>query len=133
MVAKFIARLIGFTELSIGIVTILGLTLSSLLHLSTKSPVVFVFVLISAIISASIGMGLLRCLHWARMSLIFFSGYIVLTKLVLFWGLIKLNGEMATLIPTDLKNLISVLYHTFIILFFNLRIVKERFCAKLSR
>jgi len=129
MTAK-ITRLIAFMELSIGSITIAGLTLSGLLHLSSKSPAVFTFVFISSLISLLIGSGLWNYRYWARILILFFSGYIIITKLLLFSGLIKLNGELITFIPEGLKDLISIFYHSFVFLFFNLRPVKERFCAR---
>ncbi len=119
--------LIAYVELSIGLITLFGLATYEFFHLSTKSPAVAAFVIVSNLISASLGIGLLNYRRWARALLLFFSGYVILTKLFLFLGLIKLNGEIVLFIPTGLKNTISIFYHVFIIIFLNLPSVKKLF------
>jgi hypothetical protein len=130
MIAKKIIRTIAITELAIGASTILGLVVSTIFFSSKKSPNVFMFVLMSATASSLIGIGLLRHKHWARMVLVFFSGYIVLTKILIFADLLHFNGEIITLIPASLKNYISIAYHCFVVLFFTRRTTKTHFAAK---
>ena len=125
--SKKIINLIAFVEVAIGLVTITGLAVSLALSLSTKSPNVFIFVLISATISCAIGLGLFGRRGWARSALVFFSGYIVITKLMLFAGILKLNGQMVTVIPDIIKNTVSFIYHGFMVVFFTRSAVKEYF------
>lgn len=120
-------RIIALIELAIGTITIFGLTGSALFCLSKKPPHVFIFVLVCAIISSVIGMGLVKYKEWARVLLVFFSGYIILTKVLIFLDLMHFNGEMMTLVPVGIKNLISITYHGFILLFFTRTAAKKHF------
>ena len=115
---KRITRIIAFIEISIAIFTILGLALSEPLSLSKKSPNVFIFVLLSSIVSGVLGIGLFKDKNWAKTLLVFFSGYVILTKILIFSNLVHFNGEIITFIPTSLKNDISIAYHIFVVLFF---------------
>ena len=116
-------KIIAFIEIIIGISTILGL----LLFISRKPLNVFIFVLISAIISIGIGWGLLTFGNWARILLIFFSGYIILTKILMFMGLLYFNGEIISFISISLKNLISILYHAIVMIILNQKTIKGNF------
>ncbi|MCX5680489.1 MAG: hypothetical protein NTZ95_07625 [Candidatus Omnitrophica bacterium] len=119
--------IIAVIELLIGASTVLGVTTTYLLHLSEKSPTVFIFVLSSAIASTAIGLGLLKHKKWARTLLVFFSGYIVITKVLIFSGLMNFNGEIITFISAGLKNYISIVYHICVVLFFTQHKVKKQF------
>lgn len=127
MSLKGVIRIIAVTELLIGASTFLGVTGTYLFHLSKKSPAVFIFILLSAMVSGAIGLGLLAYKKWAMSSLIFFSGYIIITKVLIFAGLMHFNGEIITFIPTELKNYISVAYHICIALFLTRHKVREQF------
>ena len=122
-----IIALIAFVELAIGISTIIGLLTSASLHLSKKPANVFIFVILSAMISTAIGIGLFKCREWARTAIVFFSGYIILTKVLVFAGLMHFNGEIIAFIPTDLKNYISIAYHAFLFIFFSRKSAKIHF------
>ena len=120
-------KTIAFIELLIGVSTILGLAGSSLFGLPGKPANVFIFVLLSAITSATIGAGLLAHKQWARTLLVFFSGYIIITKILIFSDLLHFSGEMITFVSAGVKNLISVGYHSFVIVFFARRDVRVYF------
>ncbi len=120
-------RVIAVIELLIGVFTLTGVMTTHLLHLSKKSPAVFIFVLLASVASAAIGFGLLKYKKWSRTLLIFFSGYIVITKVMIFTGLMSFNGEIITFISAGLKNYISIVYHLCVVLFFTQRKVKEQF------
>jgi len=124
---KKIIRAIAFIEISIGAITMVSLVTYLLFSASEKPVSVFIFVLISSMISISIGYGFFHHKEWARKTILFFSGYIVLTKILIFSGLLHFNGEVMTFIPTSLKDFISFIYHIFIIFFFNNSIVKRSF------
>lgn len=112
-----IVKAIAAIEVAIGASTLFGVIAACLMHLSKKSPTVLVFVLAPAAISISIGVGLFRRRAWAANLLIFFSGYIVLTKALVFAGFISFNGEILELIPSGLKNWVSFAYHAFVMAF----------------
>ncbi|MCX5678963.1 MAG: hypothetical protein NTY76_07675 [Candidatus Omnitrophica bacterium] len=126
MIKKLI-RTIAVIELSIGAFTICGITIYGLLAISRKPLNVFIFVFLAGVASSVIGMGLFNYKHWARNLLIFFSGYIILIKIMIFADLLHLNGEIMTFPPASLKNYISIAYHGFIVLFLTRQTVKECF------
>ena len=133
MSKKIIVRLIAFVELLIGLSTLFGLIKYSLLLVSKKPINVFVFVLLSSAISTVIGLGLINYREWARNLLVFFSGYVILTKILILSGLLRFSGEIITVIPATLKNCISILYHSFVIIFFNQRVIKKYFSKNESK
>jgi len=127
MKTKIIVKALGLIELFIGLVTITSLLTYSILSLSKKPLNVFIFVLTSSITSIILGCGLWRMRGWARSLLLFFSGYIVLTKFLMFAGLLRFNGEIITFVPYSVKNTISVAYHILIMLFLSLQATKGYF------
>lgn len=108
---KNIIKLIAAIEVAIGLITVFGVIISTLSGASHKPLNVFIFVLLSSMASTTIGIGLFKHKHWSRMILVFFSGYIIFTKFLIFTNLMHFNGEIITFIPTDYKNYISILYH----------------------
>ena len=113
---KIIVKVTACLELLIGSVTLISLAVYSILSMSQKPFNVFIFVLSTSLMSIVIGLGLLSCKDWARKTLVFFSGYIILTKIMIFFNLLRFNGEIITFIPTDTKNIISVIYHFAVIM-----------------
>ena len=120
-------NIIAATELLIGMVTITGLFLSPAASFPEKPLNVFVFVLATAITSSAIGLGIFKRWRWAWLLLVFFSGYIVLTKALLLSGLMIFTGEIITFIPMDVKNFISIGYHGFIVAYFTGRRIRNQF------
>ncbi|OGW75921.1 MAG: hypothetical protein A2Z72_08775 [Omnitrophica bacterium RBG_13_46_9] len=127
---NFTVYAIGFIEVIIGISTMLGLFFSFFFALSKKSPNIFMFVLISALISTYLGFGLLRLKNLARRLLIFFSGWVVLTKLLVFMGILQLHGALLTTISNPVKNTVSVIYHITVIALLNHSTFKDVFRIK---
>jgi len=68
------------------------------------------------VVSATLGYNILKLKDWARKILIYFSGYIVLTKILIYTGLLSLNGQILIFIPSWIKDLTSTFYHLAIIL-----------------
>ena len=130
---KTTIRLIAFVELLIGLSTLFGLITYSLLLISKKPLNVFIFVLLSSVISIIIGLGLLNYREWSRIFLVFFSGYVILTKILVLANVLYFKGEIITFFPGDLKNYISIIYHCFITLFFTQQTVKDQFIKNESR
>ena len=124
---KLIIKIIAYIELLLGISTFLGSVIYALLSVSQKSLSVFIFVIVSSIISIVIGLGLLIRRKWAKRILIFFSGYIIMTKIFIFAGLLQFTGEMINIVHVDLKNFISGMYHTAVILFLSRKTVRKEF------
>ncbi len=120
-------NIVSFIELLIGLITITGLTISYFGAFPQKPVNVFVFVLATAATSTAIGIGLFKRWRWAWLLLVFFSGYIVITKLMLLSGLLIFTGEIIRFIPTDVKNYISITYHSFIVLYFTRKHTRSLF------
>lgn len=124
-------RIIAFIELLIGLTTLIGLMVYSSLSISQKPFNVLIFVCITSAISIAIGLGLFFHKDLARRILIFFSLYIVLTKIMVFLSLLQFTGEIIAFIPNSIKNAISVLYHSLIIAILNRKEIKEAFVKKI--
>ena len=131
MVIKRIIKIIAYIEILIGLSTILGLATSPLFFVPTKPLNVFVFVMISAVVSGILGIGILKYKEQARILIVFFSGYVVLTKILVFSNLLQLYCDRVTFIPSYFKNSISIFYHVFIILFFTRQNVKKYFIHRI--
>ncbi|NQT23369.1 MAG: hypothetical protein HQ579_08060 [Candidatus Omnitrophica bacterium] len=113
---KLYVLVIGFIEVLIGFATLSGLMVSLLRSTSNKPMNVFLFVLMSALVTTILGIGLLRYKQWARTLLIFFSGYIIITKVLIFMGVLQLTGELVTVISPLFQNIISTAYHFAVII-----------------
>ena len=110
---------IGITEILIGGVTILATTASLLLASNTKAPNVFTFVVITSALSMLLGVGFLLRKKAALKLLIYFSSIIILSKILIFTDIIRLNGALETAIDSGIKNNISIVYHMFLIIYLN--------------
>jgi spore maturation protein SpmA len=124
---KFFTVLFGETEVLIGLVTLISLFETRILWGITKPRSVFLFVFLTSLVSFILGIGILRYKMLARKLLMFFSGYIVLTKIFMFLNLITLSHPFEILIPSRIKNVISFIYHLTIILFFNREEIRDSF------
>ena len=127
LLTKKLIKIIAIIELLIGASTICGITVYALLAISKKPLNVFIFIFLAGIASSVIGIGLLNYKQWSRNLLVFFSGYIILIKVMVFAGLLHLNGEIVTFPPASLKNYISIAYHGFILLFLTRQMTKDCF------
>jgi hypothetical protein len=115
---RSIGLFVGSVEIVIGVSTLVTCFLAQvgILGLPAKQNSVYIFVMASASASFVLGAGMLAAREWARVLLVFFSGYIVLTKFLIFLGLMSFNGEIIGLLPSTFKNLVSVAYHLFIVI-----------------
>ena len=119
--------IIATIEILIGGLTFISTIIALVLSISTKTPNVLFFVLLTSVLSALIGFGLLRSNKLAYRALLYFSSVIVLTKVLMLMGIIQINGELETYIPSSLKNCISIIYHSIIIYFLTHHTVREIF------
>ncbi len=106
---------IGIIEILIGGGTLLGTVWAVLLGSSTKPNNVLFFVITAALTSFSIGVGILRFKKLAYRALLYFASVVLLSKLLIFLGIIHLNGALETVVPSPVKNGMSVFYHGFVI------------------
>lgn len=114
-------------EILIGSITLIAVILSLIQGKSNKPLEVLIFVLTTATISMSLGFGILRyslsCYHL----LLFLSTIIIFSKILIFAKIIKLSGALETSIPSSLKNIISILYHSLLMFYFTRKSVREKF------
>ncbi|NQU74158.1 MAG: hypothetical protein HQ547_05565 [Candidatus Omnitrophica bacterium] len=124
---KLSIALFGYTEVIIGIATLLSLVAAKIIWGATKPIGVSVFVSSTALVSFTLGVGILKYKMLARKLLIFFAGYIVLTKIFIFSGLVTLSPPFEVLIPSSVKDIISLIYHLLIVFFFNNEKIRRLF------
>ena len=119
--------LIGIIEILIGGRTLALTTATALLGLSHKSANVLCFVLLTSLSSTLLGIGLLKSNKLAYQMLLYFSSVIVLSKILIFFGIIQFNGALETQIPSSFKNIVSIVYHSAVIYFLTHHSVREVF------
>lgn len=117
----------GCIEIAIGASTLLLVLISVFLRQSAKPLEVLIFVLCASTISLSLGIGILRRSLHSYHLLLFFSSVIIFTKLLIFAKIISLNGALETTIPPMIKNIISMLYHGVVIVYFTQPAIKKEF------
>lgn len=117
MINSIILNIFASTEVFIGLFTLSGMALYIHLGRMAKPPNVLTFVTVTAVVSTLLGMGLFRRKKAAATLLVFFSGYIILTKVMVATELMHFNGAILAYLPTDLKNLVSALYHFVLMVF----------------
>lgn len=117
----------GLTEIAIGAITLIAHLTATAFTLIQKPLNVLTFVLATAIISIGLGIGILIRNRHARHMLLFFASTIILSKILIFTGIISLAGALESSIPGLVKNTISLLYHAAILVYFNSPAVKKRF------
>ena len=123
----------GSIEILIGCGTLAAVLTSLISKTSIKPTEVLIFVLTTAFISLSLGIGILRRSLRSYHLILFFSAVIILSKILIFGKIIYLSGALETSIPSSLKNLISIVYHGLLILFFVQPAVKKQFQGRKSR
>ena len=107
--------IIGIIEILIGGITFLTNIGSFVLGINPKSPGVMLFVLLAASTSTLIGVGILKFKRTAYNVLLYFSSVVLLSKLLIFMGVLQLNGALETTIPALWKRLVSAGYHAFLL------------------
>lgn len=122
-IMKIGATFIGITEILIGTVTLCVCIAVQFFHingLQAKPSNVFIFVILAALAAVVLGAGLILGKKWARKALIFFSSYILFSKILIYAHLLSFKGTIATFIPDWSRDLISVIYHSALILFLSM-------------
>lgn len=113
-VRKIVFFVFGWVEVLIGVTTLVGSFAAQMGFISGhfgKPYNVYVFVVVTATISFVLGVGLLSRSEWARKLLMFFSGYIMLTKALISAGLMSFSGVILTVIHPWTRDVVSGLYH----------------------
>ena len=120
-------NLFAITEIFIGGITLISVITSLILGISTKPANVLTFVIITALISFLLGIGLLMHNPQAYYIILYFSITIIISKILIFAEIISLNGALEASIPASLKNIFSLVYHGLILVVFNLKNIKKEF------
>ena len=122
----------GWIEISVGCATISSVILSLSWGRSTKPPEVLIFVLTTAVISLGLGIGILRRSLHSYHLVLFFSTVIILSKILIFAKIIYLSGALETVIPSPVKNIVSIVYHSSLIFCFMQPGMRKQFGEKRS-
>ncbi len=118
--------LLGLMEIAIGLVTLLSIPFFARLgHI--KPPGELFFVLASSLFSFVLGAGILFRFNPARRLLIFFSGWVIVTKVLIYLGVMTLVSEVATTVPIQIKNAVSLFYHVLLLLYLRHPLVEKEF------
>ena len=120
-------KCIAITEILLGGITLFAVIASLILRESAKPVEVLIFVLTTSGLSLGLGIGILKKNLASYQLLLFFSSVIVLSKILIFAKIISLNGALETTIPAELKNMVSVTYHSLIIILLTRQPVKKVF------
>ena len=120
-----VVLLIGYTEMIIGVSTLITILGGWLLNLHPKPPNVLFFITVTASLSILLGLGIIKINKFAYQLLFYFSSVIILSKILIFLEIIQLNGALVTVVPEPLKNSLSIIYHLVVLYFLQQDDVKK--------
>lgn len=120
----------GLIEICIGLITLIAVILSLVSGSSAKPAAVLVFVLATSLISTALGIGVLMNNLTSYHMLMFFATVVVFSKGLIFAKIISLSGALETNIPSSVKNIISIVYHSILIFYFTSPQVRKLFGEK---
>ena len=118
---------IGFAQILIGGITLIGNLATLALNTNPKTPNVLLFVILTGLISLILGIELLRLNKLAYQALLYFASVIFLSKILMLMGIVNLTGELETSLPSDFKGVVSLLYHGFLIYYLSTHHVRNIF------
>ena len=122
--------IISLTEIIIGTTT-LAAVFFSVLNATYRKPLpVLLFVVATAVISLSLGIGVLRLRPESRRLLLFFSSVIIINKIMIFLGVLNFPGGLEVVLPDNLKNAASIFYHSLVIYYLTCGRVRNLFVYK---
>lgn len=117
----------AYTEIMLGIVSLFSLAFSLLNNPPSYPTTLTTFLLAAALISISLGIGILNFSRQSYYLLIFFSGVIVLSKILIFSNIISLNQAITSPFTPGVKNSVSFIYHSLLIFYFTRKPVIDIF------
>ena len=123
--SKIIIKAVAVIEILIGLSISLSFIIASLINPPGRPKTVYGFVVLTSLISIIIGVGLFRYKNWGRQFLIFFAGYVIFTKFLLFSNLVEFTGNTIKFMSINIKDILSFIYHCGILLIFNLKDIKK--------
>ncbi|MDO8580393.1 MAG: hypothetical protein Q7S13_02830 [Candidatus Omnitrophota bacterium] len=98
-------------EILIGSITFLANIVFLILGINAKPPNVFIFVMVAAMASFALGVGLRQFKRPAYQLLRYFAFAIFFSKCLILLGVLQLNGSLETTIPSSIKTMGSLIYH----------------------
>lgn len=120
----------GLIEVIFGLATLIAVLSSLIAGVSSKPPEVLIFILVTSVLSLSLGIGILRYNRTSCYLLLYFSTVVILSKILIFAKIIVLSGALETSMPPQIKNSISIVYHGLLLFYFTRPPLKKRFCIK---
>jgi hypothetical protein len=117
----------GLTEIAIGSATLASIYDAYLVSGITKPFNVLVFVVVSSLISVTLGIGIIKKNRLARKLLLFFAGWVILSKILILGNIISLCCALETSTPAYVKNAVSICYHLVLILYLRRPLIKKEF------
>lgn len=118
---RIVIRAIALIEMFIGLFIPIDLIVAFFAANPSRPAPVYFFVGVTSLISVIIGLGLFKYKSWGRKILIFFAGYVIITKILIFSRLITFTGNTIDLIPVMEKDILSLIYHTALLVVLNLK------------
>jgi hypothetical protein len=106
----------GLTEIFIGSVTLASILDAYITRGATKPLNVLFFVILSSLISIALGIGILKKFRLARKLLVFFAGWVILSKILILGNILSLCCALETTFPAFEKNMCSIIYHLALII-----------------
>jgi len=119
--------IIGVIEVLIGTIAISSNTLSIIFSTNIKPPSVLVFVYVASSISILIGVGILRLNRHAYRLLLYFSEFIILSKILILLNVFELSGGLQSVFPSSISSFISIAYHGYVICYLKRRKIHQIF------
>ena len=123
--SRIVIRAVAIIEILIGLSISLSFIIASLINPPGRPKTVYGFVILTSLISVIIGIGLFKYKNWGRQFLIFFAGYVIFTKFLLFSNLVEFTGNTIKAMSIELKDVLSFLYHIVVLVIFNLKVIKK--------
>ena len=121
---------IGFIEVAIGTIALATEFLRLFSDRLAQPFPVHVFILTTAITSLVLGIGIIRRNYTAYKYIVIFSGIIILSKVLAFFQIISISTALAIFINQPHINLLSVVYHSCLILYFYRPSMHKEFGAR---
>lgn len=123
--SKIIIRTFAVTEILIGLYISISFITASLISPPGRPITIYVLIVLASLISVIIGVGLFRYKNLGRQFLIFFAGYVIFTKFLLFSSLVEFTVNTVNFMSVASKDTVSFIYHCCILIIFNLKDIKK--------
>ena len=117
----------AYTEIILGIVSLFCTTFCLLNNQPAYPATAAIFLVATALISISLGIGILNYNRQSYYLLIFFSGVVALSKILIFSNVISLNLTITFRVTPRVSNATSLIYHSLLIFYFTRKSVIDIF------